>query len=89
MDCVQLCMHIYNIHKQRERERERERDEFKWSDHRLVVSTSQWLVFLATLFYLYSTTGRTDKARSHHHVSFHCFVILTILELMLGITTST
>jgi hypothetical protein len=22
MDCVQLCMHIYNIHKQRERERE-------------------------------------------------------------------
>ena len=57
MDCMLPCVRY--AHKQRERERERGRgrgrgrgsngDRFKWSDHRMVVSTSQWFVFLATI----------------------------------------
>lgn len=44
-----VCFHVCNMRINREIEGGSNGDRFKWSDHIMVVSTSQWFIFLATI----------------------------------------
>lgn len=82
MDCMLPC--VQYAHKQRGSNGDR----FKWSDHIMVVSTSQWFFFLATIsIFIPLLIERTIKQGATF--AFLSFVLLSVNHVGLNANITT